>query len=100
MGGISQDMKKQDNKFVLSNEENMVGNQHFMTTEISNEHVEKRARHQANHKVSYSIVTEIEMTTTTKGCTHEVWMKKLIKDYVISEEVLTPNCENLEGIGV
>ena len=30
--------------------------------------------------------------------THEVWMKSLVKDYVVSEEVLTPHNENLGGI--
>ena len=91
MGGISQDMKKQDNKLVLSNEKNMVGNQYFMTTRSSNEHVEKCVRHQANHKVSYSPVIEIEGTSKVKGGTHEVWMRSMVKDYVVPDEVITPH---------
>ena len=54
MGGISQDMKKQDNKLVASIEESMVGNQYFMITASTNEHVEECARHQANHRLNYS----------------------------------------------
>ena len=67
MCGISQDMKKQDNKL----EESMVGNQCFMTNGSTNEHVEECARHRENNRVSYSLVTEIERTTTVRGCTHE-----------------------------
>ena len=76
-------MKKQDNKIVVRNEENMVGNQCFMTIKHLSEHVKKCARHQSNHRVSYSLVTEIEGTTTARGCTHEVWMKSMVKDYVV-----------------
>ena len=59
MGGISQDMKKQDNKLVMSIKERVVGNQCFMTTRSTNEHVEECARHQENHRVNYSLVTKI-----------------------------------------
>ena len=55
MGGISQDMKKQD-KLVVGNEESIVENQCFMTIGCSNEQVEDCARHQRNHKVRYSLV--------------------------------------------
>ena len=60
-----------------------------MTTRGSNEHVEKCVRHQANHKVSYSSVIEIEVTSKIKGCTHEVWMKSMVKDSVVPKEIIT-----------
>ena len=98
MGGISQDMKKQDNKLVESIEESIVGNQCLMTTTSTNKHVEECPRHQANHIVSYFQVTGIKGTTTARGCTHQVWMKSMVKDYVVLEEVLTPHYENLGGM--
>ena len=93
-------MKKQDNKLVLTIEENMVGKQCFMTIRSTNEHMEECVRHQANHKVSYSLVTEIEGIATARECTHEVWMKSMVKDYVVLEEVLTSHYENLGGTKV
>ena len=59
MGGISQDTKKQDSNLVMSKEESMDGNNCFMTTGRSNEYVKECARHQANHIVSYFLVTKI-----------------------------------------
>ena len=57
MGGISQDMKKQDNKLVVSIEESMIGNQCFMNIGSMNEQLEECSTHQAGHRVSYSQVT-------------------------------------------
>ena len=66
MSGISQDMKKQDNKLAVSNEERIVENQCFMTIGCLNQHVEDCERNKGNHIVSYSLVKEIERTLQLK----------------------------------
>ena len=70
----------------------MVINQCLMNTERSNEHVEECTTHQASHRVR---VTKIKRITIVRECTHEVWMKSMVKDYVILEEVQTPHYENI-----
>ena len=77
----------------------MVGNQYFIVIGSSNEQ-EKCARQQENHRVSYSLVIEIKRITIARGCTHEAWIKSMVKDYVVSNEVPTPHFENLGGIRV
>ena len=73
-------MENQDHELCMSNKESMVKNQCFMNTERSNGQVGECATHQVSHRVSYSQVTEIKRLDTVRECTHEVWMKNMVKN--------------------
>ena len=51
-------------------------------------------------KVIYLLAAKVEYTAIARGCTHLVWMKNMLKDYDVLEEVLTHHYDNLKGIGI
>ena len=48
-------------------------------------------------KVIYLLAAKVEYTAITRGCTHLLWMKNMLKDYDVLEEVLTHHYDNLKG---